>query len=45
MVRMVKLDKGLDLGFDAKKIGKRIKETAKKARNEEELKIKVESLI
>jgi translation initiation factor IF-2 len=42
---MGKLDKGLDLGFDAKGIGKRIKETAKKARNEEELKIKVESLI
>ncbi|MEA2052958.1 MAG: hypothetical protein U9O90_09095, partial [Euryarchaeota archaeon] len=42
---MVKLDKGLDLGFDAKRIGKRIKESAKKARNEEELKIKVESLI
>ena len=45
MVRMVKLDKGLDLGLDAKRIGKRIKETAKKARNEEELKIKVEGLI
>jgi hypothetical protein len=45
MVRMVKLDKRLDLGLDAKRIGKRIKEYAKKARNEEELKIKVESLI
>ena len=39
---MVKHDKRLDLGFDAKRIGKRIKENAKKARNEEELKIKVE---
>jgi hypothetical protein len=39
------LNKGLDLGFAAKRIGKRIKETAKKARNEEELKIKVEGLI
>ena len=45
MVRMVKLDKGLDLGFDAKRISRRIKEYAKKARNEEELKIKVEGLI
>ncbi|MCW3130699.1 MAG: hypothetical protein N2V75_11475 [Methanophagales archaeon] len=42
---MGKPDKGLDLGFDAKRIGKRIKENAKKASNEEELKIKVESLI
>ena len=42
---MVKPDKRLDLGFDAKRISKRIKETAKKARNEEELKIKVEGLI
>ena len=39
------LDWRLNLGFDAKRIGKRIKETAKKARNEEELKIKVEGLI
>ena len=38
-------ERGLDLGFDAKRIGKRIKETARKARNEEELKIKVEGLI
>jgi hypothetical protein len=45
MVRMVKLDKGLDLGFDAKRIKNRIKEYAKKARNEEDLKIKVEGLI
>lgn len=45
MVRMVKLDKGLDLGFDAKRISRRIKEYAKKARNEEELKIKVDGLI
>ena len=43
--RWEKPDKGLDLGFDAKRIGKRIKENAKKVRNEEELKIKVESLI
>ena len=42
---MGKLDKRLDLGFDAKRIGKRIKETAKKVRNEEELKIKVKGLI
>ena len=42
---MVKPDKRLDLGFDAKRISKRIKETAKKARNEEELKIKVAALI
>ena len=42
---MVKPDKRLDLGLDAKRIGKRIKENAKKARNEEELKIKVEGLI
>ncbi|MBC8521693.1 MAG: hypothetical protein H8D26_06870, partial [Methanomicrobia archaeon] len=42
---MRKLDKRLDLGFDAKRIGKRIKEYAKKAGNEEELKIKVEALI
>jgi len=42
---MVKPDKRLDLGLDAKRIGNRIKETAKKARNEEELKIKVEGLI
>ena len=45
MERMVKLDKGLVLGFDAKRIGNKIKEYAKKARNEEELKIKVEGLI
>ena len=38
-------ERGLDLGLDAKRIGNRIKETAKKARNEEELKIKVEGLI
>ena len=38
-------ERGLDLGFDAKRISKRIKEYAKKARNEEELKIKVEGLI
>ncbi|MDI6810863.1 MAG: N-6 DNA methylase [archaeon] len=42
---MIKPDKRLDLGLDAKRIGKRIKEYAKKARNEEELKIKVEGLI
>ena len=45
MERMVKLDKGLDLGLDAKRIGNKIKEYAKKARNEEELKMKVEGLI
>ena len=38
-------ERGLDLGFDAKRISKRINEIAKKARNEEELKIKVEGLI
>jgi len=45
MERVVKLDKGLVLGFDAKRIGNKIKEYAKKARNEEELKMKVEGLI
>ena len=39
------VDWRLSLGFDAKRIGNRIKETARKARNEEELKIKVEGLI
>jgi phage gpG-like protein len=39
------LEKGLDLGLDAKRIGNRIKETARKASNEEDLKIKVERLI
>ncbi|MCK4476214.1 MAG: N-6 DNA methylase [Methanophagales archaeon] len=42
---MGKLDKRPDLELDAKRIAKRIKEYARKARNEEELKIKVESLI
>jgi phage gpG-like protein len=43
---MVKrLDKRVDLGFDAKRIGNRINEYAKKAHNEEDLKIKVEGLI
>ena len=42
---MGKLDKRLDLGFDAKRIGKRIKEYARKASNEEGLNIKVEGLI
>jgi hypothetical protein len=35
-------DKGLDLGLDAKRIKGKIKEYARKADNEEELKIKVE---
>ena len=43
---MVKgLEKGLDLGLDAKRIKDRVKEYARKASNEEELKIKVEGLI
>lgn len=42
---MVKPDKRLDLGFEAKRITNRIKRYVTKARNEEELKIKVESLI
>ena len=42
---MVKLDKGLDLGLDAKRIKGKIKDYAKKASNEEDLKIKVESWI
>jgi len=39
------LEKGLDLGFDAKTITNRIKRYVKKASNEEDLKIKVESWI
>ena len=39
------LEKGLDLGLDAKRVKNKIKEYAKKASNEEELKIKVEGLI
>jgi len=42
---MVKPDKRLDLGLDAKRIKGKIKEYARKASNEEELKIKVEGLI
>ena len=42
---MEKPDKGLDLGLDAKRIKSKIKEYARKANNEEELKIKVEGLI
>ncbi|MEA2065695.1 MAG: N-6 DNA methylase [Thermotogota bacterium] len=39
------LERGLDLGFDAKTITNRIKRYVKNAGNEEELKIKVESWI
>ncbi|RZN40535.1 MAG: class I SAM-dependent DNA methyltransferase [Methanophagales archaeon ANME-1-THS] len=42
---MEKPDKGLDLGLEAKRIKGKIKEYARKAGNEEELKIKVEGLI
>ncbi len=43
---MVKgLDRGLRLGLDAKTIKNRIKASARKAHNEEDLKIKVEGLI
>jgi len=42
---MEKLDTRIDLGFNAKRIKNKILEAAKKARNEEELKIKVEGLI
>lgn len=38
-------ERGLDLGYDAKTITNRIKRYVKKARNEEDLKIKVESWI
>ncbi len=38
---MRKLEKGLDLELDAKRIGNRIKEYAKKASNEEELHLKL----
>ena len=42
---MVKPDKRLDLGLDAKTITNRIKRYVKKASNEEDLKIKIESWI
>ncbi len=42
---MEKRNNRLDLGFDAKRIKNKIKEFARRAQNEEELKIKVEGLI
>jgi len=42
---MGKPDKRLDLGLNTKRIGNKIKEHARKASNEEDLKIKIEGLI